>query len=106
MGGGPIKRAAPGGIDDLLCLNGFAMNGAGGEEIWWLDTPCSGKGELFFSQHPRDIEQARLICHSSCLSREQCLQYALDHHEQTGVWGGESGRSRRRIARLRRKPPA
>jgi WhiB family redox-sensing transcriptional regulator len=33
----------------------------------------------------------------------ECLEYALEHHVDHGVWGGKSERERRRIQRARRR---
>jgi WhiB family redox-sensing transcriptional regulator len=63
--------------------------------------PCLDKTELFFSPHPTDVAAARAICWSKCPFRERCLEYALDHHQRIGTWGGESGRRRRQLQRQR-----
>ena len=34
-----------------------------------------------------------------CPVRHECLQYALDHDERFGIWGGLSERERRRLKR-------
>jgi WhiB family redox-sensing transcriptional regulator len=34
--------------------------------------------------------------------REACLEFALEHDERAGVWGGMSARERRAYRRLRR----
>jgi WhiB family redox-sensing transcriptional regulator len=57
--------------------------------------------DLWFSDQPRHQDEARRICHS-CPVQHECLEYALLEHENHGIWGGESERSRRRIARQRR----
>jgi len=35
-----------------------------------------------------------------------CLEYALEHNLEHGVWGGTSERARRKLRRLRRAPAA
>lgn len=47
------------------------------------------------------IQQAKAVC-GRCLVRQQCLQWALDHHQDVGVWGGLSEDERRSIRRLHR----
>ncbi|MEJ7721580.1 MAG: WhiB family transcriptional regulator [Ilumatobacteraceae bacterium] len=42
----------------------------------------------------------------TCPVTEPCLEYALDHRIEHGVWGGHSERSRRRILKSRRIPVA
>ena len=44
---------------------------------------------------------AQRIC-AECPVAEACLEYALEHHIDHGVWGGASERERRRILRRRR----
>lgn len=39
---------------------------------------------------------AKAIC-ARCEVRDLCLQWALDHDEKFGIWGGTSGRERRRL---------
>jgi Transcription factor WhiB len=38
------------------------------------------------------------VC-AGCEVRAECLQYALDHSERFGVWGGLSERERRELGR-------
>jgi hypothetical protein len=47
------------------------------------------------------VEQAQKVC-ASCPVRVECLEYALTHRIEHGVWGGASERERRRILRRRR----
>ena len=42
------------------------------------------------------------IC-ARCPVRPDCLDYALEHGEDQGVWGGASERARRRMAKDRRR---
>ena len=51
---------------------------------------------LFFPERGEDTWQAKLVCYR-CPVREDCLEYALDHGEKFGIWGGKSERERRAI---------
>jgi WhiB family redox-sensing transcriptional regulator len=57
--------------------------------------------ETFFPRDGVGVEIAKRIC-VDCPVRESCLEYALFHNIEHGVWGGTSERARRRIARQRR----
>ena len=57
--------------------------------------------ETFFPNNGVGVEVAKRVC-ANCPVREACLEYALFHNIEHGVWGGESERARRRIARHRR----
>jgi WhiB family redox-sensing transcriptional regulator len=51
--------------------------------------PCQRHDpELWFSEHPSQIELAKSMC-AACPLREACLAGALDRGEIAGVWGGE-----------------
>ena len=51
--------------------------------------PChSSDPELFFSEQPVVIAQAKSLC-GSCPVKAKCLQGALSRAEPVGVWGGE-----------------
>lgn len=54
-----------------------------------------------------EIEAAKAVC-MGCPVREECLQYALEANQDTGVWGGTSEEERRKLRRLwltgRRRP--
>ncbi len=73
-------------------------------EPWMADGACRqpehadvnwfpGKGETIVRQ--------RIIC-ATCPVKSMCLEYALEHGERYGVWGGESERSRRRMRAKKR----
>jgi WhiB family redox-sensing transcriptional regulator len=51
--------------------------------------PCQREDpELWFSEQPADLEQAKVHCRR-CPVRGSCLSGAVERHEPYGVWGGE-----------------
>lgn len=56
---------------------------------------------LFFPSDGVGVEVARRVC-ADCPVKEPCLEYALAHRIDHGVWGGCSERERRRILKRRR----
>ncbi len=84
---------------------------------WMDDAACRGEDlVLFFGpdgerQPERDIRErkARAVC-SGCLSRSECLDYAISRPENYGTWGGLNHEQRktekRRRARKAAKTPA
>ena len=78
----------------------------------WLDRAiCRGDPELFFPVGNRgpallQTEAAKAVC-TRCPVRAQCLLWALETNQETGVWGGVSEDElrtiRHRAARNRRK---
>ena len=51
--------------------------------------PCHvADPELFFSEQPAVIAQAKALC-GSCPMKAKCLQGALSRAEPVGVWGRE-----------------
>jgi WhiB family redox-sensing transcriptional regulator len=55
----------------------------------------------FFPSDGVGVEKAKKICRT-CPVVDQCLEHALDHRIEHGVWGGASERQRRRILKKRR----
>jgi Transcription factor WhiB. len=55
----------------------------------------------FFPSDGVGVEVAKKTC-VQCPVRRECLEYALHHRIDHGVWGGCSERERRRILRRRR----
>lgn len=50
-----------------------------------------------------DIESTALameIC-NNCDVKSECLKMSLENSERIGIWGGTSGRTRRRVSRMR-----
>jgi WhiB family redox-sensing transcriptional regulator len=71
-----------GGSDQLAAAGSKAALPAG------FDLPCRQDPELFFSDAPQDVEQAKDMCRG-CRARLACLAGALERREACGVWGGE-----------------
>jgi WhiB family redox-sensing transcriptional regulator len=70
---------------------------------------CKGMDpELFHPNRGEDTAAAKAVC-AECLSRVECLEYALANNEKVGIWGGTSERERRALRRelnlAKPKPP-
>jgi WhiB family redox-sensing transcriptional regulator len=51
--------------------------------------PCHlNDPDLWFSESPADLDQAKALC-ATCPVRRECLAGALRRSEPCGVWGGE-----------------
>lgn len=73
------------------------------EHLWMLDARCRRLAPgTFFPSDGLGVERAQREC-VQCPVRMECLEYALEHHIDHGVWGGASERERRRILRRRRR---
>jgi WhiB family redox-sensing transcriptional regulator len=80
------------------------------DDAWMVHGRCRGASPTeFFPSDGLGVEIAQRVC-ASCPVRVECLEYALVHRIEHGVWGGASERERRRILRRRREltpaPPA
>jgi WhiB family redox-sensing transcriptional regulator len=72
------------------------------EYAWMLKARCRGALPTeFFPSDGLGVENAQRVC-DDCTVRDECLEYALQHRIEHGVWGGASERERRRILRRRR----
>jgi len=72
------------------------------ETAWMAYGNCAHQSpSLFFPSDGVGVEVARRVC-ADCPVREPCLEYALAHRIDHGVWGGCSERERRRILKRRR----
>ena len=69
---------------------------------WMLKARCRGVNPTdFFPSDGTGVISAQHVC-DGCTVRAECLEYALEHQIEHGVWGGASERERRRILRRRR----
>lgn len=67
---------------------------------------CRGMDpDVFFPDRGESLAPAKAVC-AECIVRDECLEYALDHGERFGVWGGTSERERRKLRRARREAAA
>jgi WhiB family redox-sensing transcriptional regulator len=57
-------------------------------------------GDLWFPEKGGPTGEAKRVCRS-CEVRAECLEYALEHEERFGIWGGFSERERRVLRRER-----
>ena len=74
----------------------------GRRPAWMRDGLCREHPEVsFFPALGESSEPAKAVC-ARCLVRDACLQFALEHDERDGVWGGLSTRERTALRRLRR----
>jgi WhiB family transcriptional regulator, redox-sensing transcriptional regulator len=62
--------------------------------------PISGSGPA-----QRQITQAKMIC-ARCAVRRECLEFALTHDQNHGIWGGTTAEERQRDRRRRRRAAA
>lgn len=60
---------------------------------------CAAPGvdpELFHSDEPRDVTEAKAIC-EACPGRRECAQWAMSQDVRHGVWGGMTLRDRHQV---------
>ena len=68
-------------------------------EEWRLDALCAETDpEAFFPEKGGSTREAKKVC-TGCEVRVECLEYALEHDERFGIWGGLSERERRKLKR-------
>ena len=69
-------------------------------ELSWQDRALCAQTdpEAFFPEKGGSTREAKKVCRS-CEVRAECLDYALEHDERFGIWGGLSERERRRLKR-------
>lgn len=67
-------------------------------EEWKAESACRSHPEVdFFPDRGEDTDAAKRIC-AGCTVRRECLTYALTTPvERNGIWGGTSGRERRKL---------
>lgn len=66
---------------------------------WTDDARCRGLDpDQFFVRGASQSRKAIKVC-QRCTVQQDCLQYALDHQIDFGVWGGLTERQRRAVRR-------
>lgn len=80
--------------------DGLGLGPAEGDELTWQDRALCAQTdpEAFFPEKGGSTREAKRVCRS-CEVRAECLEYALEHDERFGIWGGLSERERRRLKR-------
>ena len=75
-------------------------------ELEWQDKALCAEvdPEMFYPEKGGSTREAKAVCRS-CEVRAECLEYALDHAEAFGIWGGMSERERRRLKQYRAQQP-
>jgi WhiB family transcriptional regulator, redox-sensing transcriptional regulator len=69
------------------------------EQEWQERALCAQTDpEAFFPEKGGSTREAKRIC-AGCEVRAECLEYALQHDERFGIWGGLSERERRKLKR-------
>lgn len=82
---------------------------------WQASSKCGGvRPALFYPEKGEGedatavAQAAKAVCNGgdgmpACPVKSSCLEYALEHHEKFGVWGGRTERERTSLKRMRRK---
>lgn len=94
---------------DAAKLAELAFEVAGGQ------TPCASAPDMFYAEKfgfdiadsfgygdQSQVTEAKQLCNTVCEIRNACLEYALNHNETYGIWGGTSPRERMGLLRRRR----
>jgi WhiB family transcriptional regulator, redox-sensing transcriptional regulator len=96
MGGSVVGGRATG----RCAVTDEVMAQALGEDLGWQERALCAQTdpEAFFPEKGGSTREAKKVCRS-CEVRAECLEYALEHDERFGIWGGLSERERRKIKR-------
>ncbi len=82
-----------------LVHDAFGIGADEAEPTWQDKALCAQTDpEAFFPEKGGSTREAKRVCRS-CEVRAECLEYALEHDERFGIWGGLSERERRRLKR-------
>ena len=73
----------------------------GNDDLSWRERALCAQTdpEAFFPDKGGSATPGKRVC-LSCEVTQECLDYALEHDERFGVWGGKSERERRTLRRL------
>ena len=83
-----------------LSLLDLAGQDSDDAELSWQERALCAQTdpEAFFPEKGGSTREAKKVC-QSCEVRAECLEYALEHDERFGIWGGLSERERRKLKR-------
>ena len=84
-------------MHDFDVLDG-ALHETEAEELSWQERALCAQTdpEAFFPEKGGSTREAKKVC-LSCEVRADCLEYALNHDERFGIWGGMFERERRKL---------
>ena len=75
----------------------YLLDGEPAELGWQERALCAQTDpEAFFPEKGGSTREAKRVC-LTCDVRGECLEYALQHDERFGIWGGLSERERRKL---------
>ena len=104
--GAPLRSVRVDGCDEGASNDGPVLRGVNMpldalfgavEQEWQEQALCAETDpEAFFPDKGGSTREAKRIC-QACGVRDECLEYALEHDERFGIWGGLSERERRRL---------
>lgn len=84
-------------MHELLLITGEELADDGTELSWQERSLCAQTDpEAFFPEKGGSTREAKKVC-IGCEVRQECLEYALEHDERFGIWGGLSERERRKL---------
>ena len=68
----------------------------------WMDSALCSEvgGDEWFPAKGESVIPAKSVC-AACDVRAVCLEYALDHPELRGIWGGQTEAQRKTIRQRR-----
>ncbi|HET7110158.1 MAG TPA: WhiB family transcriptional regulator [Gemmatimonadales bacterium] len=82
---------------------------------WQARSKCGGSRPALFYPEKGEGEDATAVAQAAksvcngldgqpaCPVKQECLEFALQHHEKFGVWGGRTERERNSLKRMRKK---
>lgn len=81
------------GPDDVA-----AFFGVDGQVVNWRDLALCAQvdPDIFFPEKGGSVRAAKKVC-EACDVQDECLEYALEHKERFGIWGGVTERNRRQM---------
>jgi WhiB family redox-sensing transcriptional regulator len=87
-------------VHELQLVTSFELNDTAedeGDQSWQERALCAQTDpEAFFPEKGGSTRDAKRVC-VGCDVRGDCLEYALEHDERFGIWGGLSERERRKL---------
>jgi WhiB family redox-sensing transcriptional regulator len=87
-----------GAMHELQLIMNVDLFGTAQDELSWQERALCAQTdpEAFFPEKGGSTRDAKKVC-VGCEVRGECLEYALEHDERFGIWGGLSERERRKF---------